>query len=242
VSHSAVYEGVVQHRRHSPVEHRFEYRVFLLYLDLDELPDVLSHAPLASASGPALARFKYEDHFGDANAVRDLVETREGRRPQGPIRLLTHLRYFGYVFNPVSFYYCFTPDEQLDVIVAEVDNTPWGERHLYVLSGNEDLHFRFPKAFHVSPFMGMEQIYDWQFGVPGERLRVEMRSEENGRVVFDARLALRRRELSKAALAQALLRYPAMTARVVGAIYWQALRLWRKGAPFFHHPKTEARA
>jgi DUF1365 family protein len=146
----------------------------------------------------------------------------------------------------VSFYYCFTPDETLDTVVAEVDNTPWGERHLYVLPRHESLEpdslrFRFPKAFHVSPFMAMQQVYDWRFSVPGERLRVAMQSEENGRIVFDARLALERRELTRASLREALVRHPAMTARVAGAIYWQALRLWWKGAPFFNHPGREAR-
>lgn len=252
MTESAIYEGVVRHQRLSPVEHGFDYRVFLLYLDLGELPQAIDYAPLASALHPALAWFRRADHFGDrevslADAVRDLVEKRSGHRPAGSVRLLTHLRYFGYVFNPVSFYYCFTPDDVLDTVVAEVDNTPWGERHLYVLPRRDSveegsLRFRFPKAFHVSPFMGMEQVYDWRFSLPGERLRVEMQSEENGQLVFEATLALKRRELTRATVGEALIRYPAMTARVTGAIYWQALRLWWKGAPFFNHPRREAQA
>lgn len=248
---SAVYEGVVRHRRLCPVHHEFDYRVFLLYLDLAELPDVLAHGPLASATHPAVAWFRRRDHFGDLHtplslAVRNLVQERTGKRPLGAIRLLTHPRYFGYVFNPVSFFYCFDTKGALEAVVAEVDNTPWGERHLYVLDARQsvtpgELHFRFPKGFHVSPFMGMDLVYDWRFGVPGERLKVEMRSEERGESVFDATLALRRRELDRATLALAIARYPAMTARVMGAIYWQALRLWVKGAPFFSHPKHEAR-
>ncbi len=234
------------------MEHAFEYRVFLLYLDLDELPDALALPPLASARRPALAWFRRGDHFGDpksslADAVRDLVEARTGQRPTGPIRLLTHLRYFGYVFNPVSFYYCFEPTgRDVEVVVAEVDNTPWGERHLYVLPKRESvepepLQFRFPKAFHVSPFMGMQQLYDWRFSVPGERLRVDMTSEEGKTRVFEAKMVLRRKPLDRLQLTRALVRYPAMTARVVGAIYWQAARLWWKGAPFFAHPRPEAR-
>jgi DUF1365 family protein len=249
---SAVYEGVVRHRRSKPISHEFDYRVFLLYLDLDELPDVLALTPLASATRPALAWFRRADHFGDRHtpldiAVRNLVEERTGKRPLGAVRLLTHLRYFGYVFNPVSFFYCFDVNDELETVVCEVDNTPWGERHLYVLDARESVEpgafrFRFPKGFHVSPFMAMDLVYDWRFGVPGERLKVEMQSEERGEIVFDATLALRRRTLDAPTLARAIVRYPAMTARVMGAIYWQALRLWQKGAPFFSHPKREARA
>jgi uncharacterized protein len=251
MSESAVYEGVVRHHRSKPIVHAFEYRVFLLYLDLAELPDVLALAPLASATRPALAWFRRADHFGDRHtpldlAVRKLVEERTGKRPLGAIRLLTHLRYFGYVFNPVSFFYCFEPTGALEAVVAEIDNTPWGERHLYVLDARDSVerdafHFRFPKGFHVSPFMAMDLVYDWRFGVPAERLKVEMQSEERGEIVFDATLALRRRALDATTLARAITRYPAMTARVMGAIYWQALRLWRKGAPVFSHPKHEAR-
>lgn len=252
MSESAVYEGVVRHCRLRPVHHEFDYRVFLLYLDLAELPDVLALGTLASATHPALAWFRRRDHFGDRNtplplAVRNLVEERTGKRPLGAIRLLTHPRYFGYVFNPVSFFYCFDTKEELQAVVAEVDNTPWGERHLYVLDARDsvesgELRFRFPKGFHVSPFMAMDLVYDWRFGVPGERLKVEMTSEERGEPVFDATLALRRLELDKPTLARSIVRYPAMTARVMGAIYWQAFQLWVKGAPFFSHPKHEARA
>jgi DUF1365 family protein len=251
MAESAVYEGLVRHRRLRPIRHEFEYSVFLLYLDLAELPEVLAFGPLASATHPALAWFRRRDHFGDkavslSASVRDVVEQRSGKRPLGPIRLLTHPRYFGYVFNPVSFFYCFDTSGSLEAVVAEVDNTSWGERHLYVLPARDSvdaggLRVRFPKGFHVSPFMAMDLVYDWQFGVPGERLRVGMQSEERGEIVFDATLALRRHPLDARSLTRAIARHPAMTARVLGAIYWQAFCLWWKGAPFFAHPKHGAR-
>ena len=162
---SAIYFGRVRHRRMAPVLHEFSYRMFMLYLDLSELPRLFDRRWLWSARGPALARFRREDHFGDpavplADSVRDLVARETGVRPAGPIRLLTHLRYFGHVFNPVSFYYCFDKDDsRVETIVAEVNNTPWGEQHCYVLpqsmNAGQAGHGRyFPeKVMHVSPFM-----------------------------------------------------------------------------------------
>src|SRR5690606_13662688 len=167
-----------------------------------------------------------------------------GQRPAGPIRMLTHLRSFGHCFSPVTFYYCMHTDgRRLDCIVAEITNTPWGERHSYVLPAQQaqvegQTHrFALDKAFHVSPFMPMEQQYRWQFGLPGRDLAVHMQNVEQEVPVFDATLSLRRREIGTAALALALLRFPAATLRVVVAIYWQALRLRLKRVRFHAHPR-----
>jgi DUF1365 family protein len=231
-----------------PVLHEFSYRMFMLYLDLSELPRLFDRRWLWSARGPAIARFRREDHFGDpavplADSVRDLVARETGVRPAGPIRLLTHLRYFGHVFNPVSFYYCFDADDtRVETIVAEVNNTPWGERHCYVLpqrmnAGQPGRGRYFPKkVMHVSPFMEMDVAYDWRFNAPGEALTVHMENAREGRKIFDATLVLQREEITAASLARALAGYPLMTVRVVAAIYWQALKLWAKGAPLHDHP------
>lgn len=244
---SCVYQGTVWHRRYTPVSHQFQYRLFMLYLDLDELPGVFDGRWLWSARRFAPAWFRRADYLGDpsvplADAVRALVAERTGKRLAGPIRLLTHLRYWGYVQNPVSFYYCFDAgDSGLEAFVAEVTNTPWGERHAYVVNANPraDVHTtRFDKAFHVSPFMPMDLCYHWRFATPGERLRVQMTCRRDGERVFDAALVLRRRPLTGPVLAGCLARHPWMTASVVAGIYWQALRLWRRGAPFHAHPTT----
>jgi len=248
---SRVYEGWVTHRRERPRPHFFRYRVFLMYLDLDELPSLFDPYLLWSARHPAPAWFRRADHLGDPGtpldtAVRDLVAVETGARPAGPVRLLTHLRYLGYCMNPVSFYYCWSRDEsRLDFIVAEVHNTPWGEQHSYVLDCRalqpDELRFRFAKNFHVSPFMSMEQRYDWRFSVPGARLAVRMDSFESSERVFGATMTLAEAPVTARSLAVTLARHPFMTAKVILAIYWQALRLWLKGTPFHVHPKHHIR-
>jgi hypothetical protein len=249
--HSCIYEGLVRHRRHHPVTHEFRYGLFMMYLDLSELPGVFRGTRLWSASRPAPAWFRRSDHFGDPalpleRSVRDLVEERTGRRPAGPVRLLTHLRYFGYVFNPVSVFYCFGGDgARLEAVVAEVNNTPWGERHLYVLPappGGGKVRRRFAKEFHVSPFLDLDCRYDWSFSEPGRRLAVHMDVERGGRPAMDATLVLSRREISAPVLRRQLLRRPFMTAKVIAAIHAQAFRLWWKGAPVYDHPGRRAAA
>jgi hypothetical protein len=235
------------------VPHAFRYRLCLLYLDLVELPQVFEGRWLWSARRPAIARWHRADHGFDpardlAQEIRELVATRSGQRPAGPIRLLTAPRLVGYGFNPVSFYYCFDADDrELEAVVAEINNTPWGERHCYVLpaASNEGtpakLRFRFGKDFHVSPFLPMDMSYDWRFSRPDSRLFVHMENWRDGALQFDATMTLDREPLTGPALAGALVRYPLMPVKVVGAIYWQALRLWLKRVPFHSHPdKTGA--
>lgn len=245
---SAIYAGWVRHRRYQPRPHTFRYRLFMMYLDLDELPTLFDRYWFWSASRPAPARFRRRDHFGNPSrplkeAVLEKVREATGTAPAGPVRLLTHLAYFGYCFNPVSFFYCFDPaGERVETIVAEVDNTPWGERHLYVLSpardeGRDARHrYRFRKEFHVSPFLPMEIDYDWRFIDPGRFLAVHIDCRRGGAALFDATMTLKRREITGASLAEVLAGYPVMTGKVVAAIYWQALRLWLKRTPFFTHP------
>ncbi|HVD41118.1 MAG TPA: DUF1365 domain-containing protein [Solirubrobacterales bacterium] len=247
---SAVYEGTIRHRRFEPIEHSFRYRLFLMYLDLGELPEVLDPFPLFSARRPAPARFRREDFMGDPDrpldeCAREAVATATGERPVGPVRLLTGLRYFGHSFNPVSLYYCFDQgDKRVDAIVADVENTPWGERHPYVLARGERqgtvLADDLDKAFHVSPLMGMDQTYSFRASEPGETIAVQIESRPRGEhgKTFDATLNLRRRELSRGTLNRMLARYPAMSLQVVAKIYAQALRLKLKGARYHPHPET----
>ena len=248
--HSSIYEGTIRHRRFRPRPNKFQYRLFFMFLDLGELTELFDLHPLWSLEKSNIACFRRRDHFGDPSipidqAVRELVEKRTGRRPGGPIRLLTHLRYFGHCFNPASFYYCYDPPgRRVESIVVEIHNTPWGERYCYVLGAEQNEHpmenwrrHRFAKAFHVSPFIDIDIQYDWRFQVPGDSIRVHMIDYEKGAKLFDASLALERQPLSRQALTHYLLRYPVMTGKVVILIYWQSLRLLLKKTPFFTHPK-----
>jgi uncharacterized protein len=256
--HSCFYEGTICHRRFAPIAHAFKYRLFLVYVDLAELSAIFGGCGLWSTRWPAAARFCRADHLGSADvpldeAVRDLVQSRLGRRPRGPIRLLTNFRYFGFQMNPVSLFYCFDPDPdrpgaaaRLSAVVAEVNNTPWNERHFYVLDVREGdqprgslpfaAHHR--KQFHVSPFFPMKLEYHWQISAPGERLSVSIESTAGDVKQFDANLELQRRPINSGSRLQILARNPAMTLRIFSRIYWQAFRLWRKGAPFYPHPDS----
>ena len=250
---SCLYVGQVRHRRFAPRDHAFYYKLFQVYLDLDELDTVFRKHWFWSVARPNLASFRREDHLGDpsqplSEAVRDLVESNSGLRPKGPIRMLTHLRYFGYGFNPVSFYFCFDEhDEKVETVVAEVNNTPWGEQHCYVLdesinTGSEHKkRYQINKQFHVSPFMDLDMLYSWRLTRPGNHLLIHIENEKDCAKLFDATLVLEREEISTKSLARVLARFPFMTAKIVLAIYFEALRLWLKKVPLFNHPgKAEA--
>ena len=258
---SCLYEGWVAHDRGGDVPHAFRFPLTMLYLDLDELDTVFRGRWAWSATHPALAWIRRGDHLGAADvpladAVRDLVEARTGVRPAGPIRLLTHPRYAGYVFNPISLFYCFDGGgDRVQAVVADVTNTPWGERYQYVLEaapapGAHDAGIpgRYPrqsKAFHVSPFLPMALDYDWWIGRPGRSLGLRIAAHPRDLAapagpVFTATLTMHRRPIDGRSLAGVLVRFPLLTAQVVAAIYWQALRLWWRGAPFHAHPGPQA--
>ena len=247
---SRIYNGTIGHCRHTPAVNKFRYQLFMLYLDLDEVDSLFDKYWLWSSKRMNFAWFKRADHVGDAQqplaeSIRDLVTEETGSRPMGPVRLLTNLRYLFYKSNPVSFYYCFKPDgKTLQNIVAEVTNTPWGERYCYVLGEDEkiprevtdsNLHYRTDKKFTVSPFMPMDMHYEFEFSLPTEQLIVKMQNHRQGVKVFDVELALSGAEINSASLAKQLIRLPLMTAKVTVAIYWQAIKIWLKSVPFLGH-------
>jgi DUF1365 family protein len=242
----------VRHRRMGTPSDEFHYPLFMAFIDLDELPELFDGRLLWSARRPALAWFRRSDYLGDPemplrDAVSELVSERTGIALDGPIRLLTHLRYFGHCFNPVSFYYCYDDaGEHVRAVVADVTNTPWGERHAYVMpvvdptdhGSTNVLHGQFAKALHVSPLMGMNHTYDWRLSEPSERLSVQIESlGDDGKRVFDATLSLCRSELTARSLRRALVRYPALTMRLTARIYTHALRLRLRGASYHPHPE-----
>jgi DUF1365 family protein len=194
----------------------------------------------------APACFRRQDHFGDPSAsmiesVYEFVERKTGLQLSGPVRLLTQLRHFGVYFSPINVFYCFDERESLVAMVAEVSNTPWNERHCYVLwegnrLPNSACRYSHPKEFHVSPFMGMDSQYEWRVRSPDQALHLSLGCIREGRRIFHADLHLKRTELTDGQMVRSCLRRPIAAAHVFGGIYYQALRLWMKKCQFYPHP------
>jgi DUF1365 family protein len=243
--HSCLYEGWVWHRRRLKVSHRFRYRVAYLYLDLDELDAAFPQSWWCSTRRLAPLWFRRADYLGgERQPLRQAVDAflaEHGRRDlAGPVRLLTQPRYFGFVINPVSFYFCHAASGQLGAVIAEVTNTPWGERRAYLLTPRDGRWLDGPtrpvgKQMHVSPFLPMGMEYRCRIRPPGARLRLQIANYRAGRRAFSAGLFLRRRPWPRGGPAPLLWRAPLMTHRIAVGIYAQALRLWWKGAPYYPH-------
>jgi DUF1365 family protein len=239
---SAFYDGWVRHRRFAPRPHAFRYGLHMAFVDLEELWPLDGSVPNELLLKKLARGIRREEHFGEPgvrldHAARALVAERLGLEKLGPVRMLTHPRTAGFRFNPVSFLYCFDEaDTRVEAIVSEVHNTPWGETHCYVQRSSEEGLGRFSKEFHVSPFMGMDQRYAWRFEPPGDNLVVHMESFEREDKVLDATLVMRRRPLTAGEWRRLSWRHPLMTHRVIAGIYFQALKLWRKGVPYQRHP------
>lgn len=248
--HSCIYEGIVTHLRREPVGHQFQYRLFMVYLDLDELPSLVAGGLIANRKHASRSFLRSDHLFAPGrpliDEVRDVVRDQTGRSCDGAIRLLTQLRQFGYYMSPLNLFYVFDrADRRVQTIVAEVNNTPWNERHCYVLwEGNREgeageLRFAHAKEFHVSPFMEMDMRYQWKLSTPGSALRLQLANTRDSKQLFEAGMALERREFSRQQLRRMTRRYPVMTAQIIAAIYYQALKLWWKKCPSYPHPKTQ---
>jgi uncharacterized protein len=245
---SCIYSGTIRHRRREP-RREFRHRLALAYVDLDELPSLLGGRLVAPR--PGALRFRAADYLGRGVvplgvAVRDRLTALSGRRPRGPVRLLTQLRSFGLCFNPVSFYYCFDEDgDQVESVLAEVTNTPWGERHSYLLADRRPrssvVSGRFAKELHVSPFMGMDHHYEARATSPGRTLSVHIESRRRDVAAFDATLNLQRRELTAASAARLSARFPLASVRVLALIYGHALGLKLAGTRVHPHPSAGTR-
>ncbi len=231
---SALYEGHVMHARLEPARNVFRYPVYMTLVDLDELPELDRRLRFFGWNRSRPASLQDRDHI-DVRAY--LAEHGVDLGGRGRILLLTNLRVLGYVFNPVSFYWCYAEDGSLACIVAEVSNT-FGERLPYLLRGDA-LRYDSEKRLHVSPFMPMEQRYTWQFSEPEERILARIDLHDAAGKPFVATLAAERVELTNASLARFLVRYPLMPLKVTALIHLQAVRLWWKRVPFHRKPPFE---
>jgi DUF1365 family protein len=259
IPEAGLYTGTLRHRRFRPRRHEFTYKLFMAWLDIDRIPELMARLPWTSYNRFNWASFDERDHFGDpALSLRERV-TQDARAqnvpsPDGPIFLLTHLRYLGYCFNPISFYFCYDRSGRLDTVLAEVNSTFGESCNYWLWSDNRQaavnaldrrpsataLRYRCPKTMHVSPFMGMNLDYQFILTQPNEKFVAHMNTIERGpesesfKPFFDATLALER--WTRRSVVRVLLRHPWMTARVIGAIHWEALRLFLKGVPVYTHP------
>jgi len=243
--HSAIYEGTVRHRRFGPgPSHEFTFESAMPLIDLEEVHSVVGLHPLWSSSHAAPSWFRRADFIGPHDValdecVRNAVEQHCGERPLGRIALLANLRTWGWLFNPISLYFCSSEDgTQVETLVAEVENTPWHERKTYVV-GAPGLVHRFPKLMHVSPFLPMGVDYELRYSAPSERLNVRFDVVRGEDRLLSATMSLRRRTMDRHGLGRILWRHPMLTHRVSAGIYSQAGRLRLKGAPFFRSPACE---
>ncbi len=245
----AIYRGVLRHRRFQPTQHEFTYPVFMVLLNVDTIPEAMGRVRFGGYNRFNWASFHERDHFGDpTQALRARLEKDAAEQgtalPDGPIYLLTNLRYLGYCFNPISIFFCYPRAGGVPVVVAEVHNT-FGETKLYWLGphnavpAQNSLHFRCAKDLHVSPFMDMALDYDFVLTEPAERLVVQINTLDGGKSFFDATLTMQREAFTSANLTASLVRQPWLTAKIIAAIHWEAVRLWWKGTPFFPHPASK---
>ncbi len=241
VKGSCLFVGEVRHRRFSPIEHALNYRLFMPCLDLDEL-DVLQKKVWGFGSRWwHWARFRRDDYLGDGDlkqAVLAKVAELGGQPCTGAVKAVLHLRYFGLYFSPVNFYYIYDDKQQWRYLLAEVSNTPWNERHYYLLDANDELTWKHNKAFHVSPFNPLEQEYVWKIKPIEKRLSIHLECHRNIKE-FDATLTMTKQPFSSQVLLKHLIVTPIMAVKVTMGIYWHALKLWLKGAPFYGHPKYD---
>jgi DUF1365 family protein len=271
-SNSCIYEGVIRHRRRTKVKNSFKFSAFMFYLDLDEIDDAFQGGWFWSNRRLAYASFRRADHLKQFPPDRDLkkcvkeVLVAHGVDAEpGQVCLLTQLRYFGFRMNPISLFYCFgKTDGRLIAVIAEVNNTPWDQQHVYVIPDHENesspadstaSERRTPprpqrsiktenlkKSFHVSPFMHSDMHYRMIYSLPAERIGVKMENFEAEKKIFDVSMLMHKKPITRLRLFWMGIKYPVYSLKVFAGIYFQALKLYLKKVPFHPHPDRQSPA
>ena len=239
-----IHEGVVRHRRYGRKPHQFQMRLRMPCINVDRIEDVCNLSSFWSANQENLATwhqrdFGFQEHQSIGAEARERIDRVLGITDIADVYLLAHPRYFGHQFNPVSFYFAHSAEGNLQAIVTEITNIPWGERHAYVHDcSNGRRAFDFDKKFHISPFLEMNQRHHWRFHCTPRSFAVHMENQIEGERKFDATFVTTRTPLTAQGLSRCLWGTPLATVRVVAGIYWQAMQVWRKGNPYIKHPGT----
>ncbi|CAM2974243.1 Plasmid partition ParA protein [Vibrio mytili] len=240
---SRLFVGNVRHRRFTPVTHELNYALFMLAIDTDELEELEQRVWGFGTRWWHWARFKRSDYLGEGGlkeAVQAKVAELTGTQCTGKVIAVCHLRYLGLYFSPVNFYYVYNQQGEWMYMLAEVSNTPWNERHYYVVSANKDdehAGWEQDKAFHVSPFNPIDQRYHWRIKPLTEKLNIHLECHKDEKH-FDATMTMKAKAFCSRSLLRCLIGTPIQTVKVMVGIYWHALKLWIKGAPFYSHPKS----